>query len=126
MIPKAPNNLQGDTQFHHGMQGNTNKKIIYINTSELMAVAAMRQELPEHVKQSGNPFLVVFDRPSNKGNLGTLIRSCEAFGVDALLLTGHGVDMYDPEVVTATMGSFFRLPVTFSYSQSLSLFMSLS
>lgn len=86
----------------------------------------MRQELPEHVKQSGNPFLVVFDRPSNKGNLGTLIRSCEAFGVDALLLTGHGVDMYDPEVVTATMGSFFRLPVTFSYSQSLSLFMSLS
>ena len=40
-----------------------------------------------------------------------LIRSCEAFGVDALLLTGHGVDMYDPEVITSTMGSFFRLPV---------------
>ena len=31
--------------------------------------------------------------------------------MDALLLTGHGVDMYDPEVITATMGSFFRLPI---------------
>ena len=81
------------------------------DTSELMAVVGMRRELPEQVKLSENPFLVVFDRPSNKGNLGTLIRSCEAFGVDALLLTGHGVDMYDPEVITATMGSFFRLPV---------------
>lgn len=79
--------------------------------SELMAVVEMRQELPEHVRLSENPFLVVFDRPSNKGNLGTLIRSCEAFGVDALFLTGHGVDMYEPEVITATMGSFFRLPV---------------
>jgi len=81
------------------------------HTSELMAVAEMRQALPEHVKLSKNPFFVVFDRPSNKGNLGTLIRSCEAFGVDALFLTGHGVDMYDPEVITATMGSFFRLPI---------------
>lgn len=81
------------------------------DTSELMAVVEMREELPEHVRLSGKPFVVVFDRPSNKGNLGTLIRSCEAFGVDALLLTGHGVDMYDPEVITATMGSFFRLPV---------------
>lgn len=81
------------------------------DTSELIAVVEMRQELPERVRLSDNPFLVVFDRPSNKGNLGTLIRSCEAFGTDALLLTGHGVDMYDPEVITATMGSFFRLPV---------------
>lgn len=81
------------------------------DVSELMAVIEMRRELPERAKLSENPFLVIFDRPSNKGNLGALIRSCEAFGADALILTGHGVDMYDPEVITATMGSFFRLPV---------------
>lgn len=51
------------------------------------------EKLPEHVRLSENPFLVV-DRPSNKGILGTMIRSCEAFGVDALLLAGHGVDIY--------------------------------
>lgn len=51
------------------------------DTSELIAVVEMRQELLNHVRLSKNPFLVVFDRPSNRGNLGTMIRSCEAFGV---------------------------------------------
>jgi len=63
------------------------------------------------LKLSDNPFLVLFDRPSNKGNLGTMIRSCDALGVDALILTGHGVDLYDPEVIAASMGSFFSLTV---------------
>ena len=81
------------------------------DTSELMAVVAMKEITPAQMKRSSNPFLVLFDRPSNKGNLGTMIRSCDALGVDALILTGHGVDLYDPEVVAASMGSFFSLPV---------------
>ncbi len=80
-------------------------------TSELMAIVAMKEITPTQMKLSSNPFLVLFDRPSNKGNLGTMIRSCDALGVDALILTGHGVDLYDPEVVAASMGSFFSLPV---------------
>ncbi|MBR2409724.1 MAG: hypothetical protein IKB07_12325 [Lachnospiraceae bacterium] len=81
------------------------------DTSELMAIVAMKEITPTQMKLSSNPFLVLFDRPSNKGNLGTMIRSCDALGVDALILTGHGVDLYDPEVVAASMGSFFSLPV---------------
>jgi len=57
------------------------------------------------------PFIVLFDRPSNKGNLGTIIRSCDALGADMLILTGHAVDLYDPDVVVSSMGSFFRFPV---------------
>lgn len=81
------------------------------DTSELMAIVAMKDNVPMQLKLSDNPFFVLFDRPSNKGNLGTMIRSCDALGVDALILTGHGVDLYDPEVVAASMGSFFSLPV---------------
>lgn len=80
-------------------------------TSELMAIVAMKEITPTQMKLSSNPFLVLFDRSSNKGNLGTMIRSCDALGVDGLILTGHGVDLYDPEVVAASMGSFFSLPV---------------
>ena len=76
--------------------------------SELLAVAYMREETPFGHAQ--NPVFVLFDRPSNKGNLGTLLRSCDAFGIDGLALTGHGVDIYDPEVVRSSMGSFFRVP----------------
>nr|WP_300839773.1 TrmH family RNA methyltransferase [uncultured Acetatifactor sp.] len=81
------------------------------DTSELMAVIGMRGDSMEGVKLSEKPFIVLFDRPSNKGNLGTMIRSCDALGADMLILTGHAVDLYDPEVVVAAMGSFFNMPV---------------
>ena len=81
------------------------------DTSELMAVIRMRKDDPEGVRLSDNPLIALFDRPSNKGNLGTMIRSCDALGVELLLLTGHAVDLYDPDVVASAMGSFFAMPV---------------
>lgn len=81
------------------------------DTSELMAVIEMREDKLEDAPLSENPFIVLFDRPSNKGNLGTMIRSCDALGADMLIITGHSVDLYDPDVVVSAMGSFFNLPV---------------
>jgi len=79
--------------------------------SELMAIIEMREDRLDQIKLSPNPFLVLFDRPSNKGNLGTMIRSCDALGADMLIITGHAVDLYDPDVVVSAMGSFFNIPV---------------
>jgi len=76
-------------------------------TSELLAVIYMKDTAFEPYK---NPLFVLFDRPSNKGNLGTLLRSCDALGVNGLVITGHAVDIYDPEVVRSSMGSLFRVP----------------
>lgn len=81
------------------------------DTSELMAVIEMREDSLDTVPLSDNPFIVLFDRPSNKGNLGTMIRSCDALGADLLIITGHAVDLYDPDVVVSAMGSFFNMPV---------------
>ncbi len=64
------------------------------DTSELMAVIEMREDCLDNIKLSENPFIVLFDRPSNKGNLGTMIRSCDALGADMLIITGHAVDLY--------------------------------
>ena len=80
-------------------------------TSELMAVIEMREDTLQSVRLSENPFIVLFDRPSNKGNLGTMIRSCDALRADMLIMTGHAVDLYDPGVVVSAMGSFFNMPV---------------
>lgn len=81
------------------------------DTSELMAVIEMREDELEQVTLSEKPFIVLFDRPSNRGNLGTMIRSCDALGVDMLIITGHAVDLYDTDVVVSAMESFFKLPV---------------
>lgn len=81
------------------------------DTSELMAIVKMRDDSFEQFHFSDNPMIALFDRPSNKGNLGTMIRSCDAFGVEGLIITGHAVDLYDPDVIVASMGSFFHVPV---------------
>lgn len=76
------------------------------DTSEIMAVFQMKKMT---IATSQNPFIIIFDRPSKKGNLGTIMRSADAFGCDGIIVTGHGVDIYDPEVLSASMGSFFAV-----------------
>ena len=79
------------------------------DSSELLAIVQMREnELSFSTEE--NPVIALFDRPSNKGNLGTMLRSCDAFGIAGLVITGHAVDVCDPDVVSASMGSFFHVP----------------
>ncbi|WP_241665834.1 TrmH family RNA methyltransferase [Prescottella subtropica] len=79
---------------------------------ELIAVAKTRQRgVGALASTSGAPLLVVFDRPTSPGNLGTLIRSADAFGADAVVVTGHAADPFDPQCVRASTGSLFALPV---------------
>jgi TrmH family RNA methyltransferase len=46
------------------------------------------------------------------GNAGTLLRTADAMGADAVVLAGHSVDAYNPKTVRASVGSLFHLPVT--------------
>ncbi len=81
------------------------------DTSEIMAIIGMRADSLDALVLSNNPVIALFDRPSNKGNLGTIIRSCDALGVESLIITGHAVDLYDSDVVVSSMGSFFNMQI---------------
>jgi TrmH family RNA methyltransferase len=80
------------------------------DASELLAVVAMPEDDLGRIPVHKQLLVVVFDRPASPGNLGTIIRSCDALNVDGLVITGHAVDLYDPETISATTGSFFALP----------------
>lgn len=51
---------------------------------------------------------VVLENVQDPGNVGTVIRTANAFGVDAVILTGSCADLYHPKTVRATMGAIFR------------------
>jgi TrmH family RNA methyltransferase len=80
------------------------------DTSELLALVAMPPDDLARLPVRRNLLVVVFDRPASPGNLGALIRSCDALRVDGLIITGHAVDLYAPETIRATTGSFFAVP----------------
>ena len=81
-------------------------------TSEVLALVNMPAIDDVPVKLTAKSVVVLLDRPSNPGNLGSIIRSCDAFGVDQLIITGHGADPFDPVTVRATAGAFFHVPFT--------------
>ncbi|HZN13498.1 MAG TPA: TrmH family RNA methyltransferase [Acidimicrobiales bacterium] len=76
---------------------------------ELFLVAALRSRSLDEVIGDG-PVLVI-DRPASPGNLGTLVRSADAFGAAGVVVLGHAADLYDPRAVRASVGSLFALPV---------------
>ncbi len=91
---------------------------------DLFARLTARQEPPEivlvgripppdlaAVPRPADGVVVVVDRPSSPGNLGTIIRTADALGATAVLTTGHGAHLYDPQTVRASVGSLFALPV---------------
>lgn len=81
--------------------------------SELVAVVEMPDDGVARLADSARPHgpIVVFDRPTSPGNIGTLARSADAFGASALVVTGHAADPYDPQSVRASTGSLFALTV---------------
>lgn len=84
---------------------------------EIIAVLEMPADDLSRIRV-GDDFLgVLFDRPTSPGNLGTVIRSADAFGADGLIVTGHAADVYDPKSVRASTGSLFALPAVRAPSQ---------
>jgi RNA methyltransferase, TrmH family len=84
----------------------------------VLAVVAMRTA----VLPPDATFLLVADRLADPGNAGTIIRSAEAAGADAVVLTPDSVDPYNPKVIRASAGSLFRVPVVESTLESLAGF----
>lgn len=77
---------------------------------ELVAVVAMRPDRLDRIPADPGLLTVVFDRPTQPGNIGSLVRSADAFGASGVVVTGHAADLYDPKSVRASTGSLFALP----------------
>lgn len=82
------------------------------DTSELIAVVDMPQVDGRQLPLPNDGIALVLDRPSSPGNLGSILRSCDAFDARGVVIVGHGVDPFDPTVVRASAGSFFNVDIS--------------
>ena len=55
--------------------------------------------------------VVILSSLQDPGNIGTIIRTAEAFGVDLVLMSSDCPDLYSPKTLRATMGGVFRMPI---------------
>ena len=87
-------------------------------TSEILAILEQKKLSPSAIPAQPGGLVVVFDRPSSPGNLGSSIRSADALGAQGIIISGHAVDIYDPFVVRGSMGAVFAMPVTTTASHT--------
>lgn len=84
------------------------KKISNLHTPQTaLAIFSMPEVAPPNI----GGLKVVLDEVKDPGNLGTIIRLCDWFGVEDLICSRGTVDCYNPKVVQATMGSISRVKI---------------
>lgn len=96
------------------------EKIAYRDRPDGLLAVSLQQErrlsslaLPH----STPPFLLVAESIEKPGNLGTILRSADAAGVDGLLVCDACTDLYNPNVVRASVGTLFTVPIACCTSQ---------
>jgi len=70
-------------------------------------------EIPQEKEPQIDGLTVALDDINDPGNLGTIIRLCDWFGVSQLICSKNTVDCFNPKVVQASMGSLTRVPINY-------------
>lgn len=55
--------------------------------------------------------IILLENIKDAGNLGTIIRSANAFGIDGIILYGDTIDVYNPKVIRSSVGNFLKIPI---------------
>lgn len=79
----------------------------------ILCVVNQKEYDLETVLNIENPHFMVLDNLQDPGNLGTIVRTAEAAGVDAVFVSKESVDIYNPKTIRSTMGSIYRMPVIY-------------
>jgi len=73
------------------------------------ALLIARQKSPQSVPDPNQDLWLALDQISDPGNLGTIIRLADWFGLKEVICLGNCVEWYNPKVIASTMGSFLRI-----------------
>ncbi len=100
-------------------------KLTLITEEELKKISALTTPntclavfvIPEEKPLQHRGLIMVLDEVRDPGNLGTIIRLCDWFGITQLVCSEQCVDVYNPKVVMATMGSLSRVNVVYTNLQ---------
>ena len=81
------------------------------STQGILAVVKFNQRTIQENLKDEHRFVVILDRIQDPGNMGTIIRTADAAGVDAIIALKGCVDIYNPKVIRSTMGSIFDMNI---------------
>lgn len=96
----------------HNVSEKVYEKIAYRGSSEgIIGVYQTKDTNLNDFKPKDNSTIIIVEGVEKPGNLGAILRSCEAFGIDALIVTDTKADFYNPNVIRSSVGCLFGMEV---------------
>jgi TrmH family RNA methyltransferase len=89
-------------------------------------VVAVARPLPSGIlplRLPKDPLVVVIEQVEKPGNLGAILRTCDAAGVDAVLVCDPKTDIYNPNVIRSSLGAVFTVPIGVGSNAEAKLFL---
>lgn len=84
------------------------QKLAYRDTTEgILAVAKMKSHELKNLKLPKNPLILVMESIEKPGNIGAMLRTCDAAKVDAVIIANPKTDLYNPNMVRSSVGCLF-------------------
>lgn len=88
------------------------EKMAYRGSTEgLLAVVHTKDQTLEQLQLPQNALIVVLESVEKPGNIGAVLRSADAAGVSAVIVCDPLTDLYNPNLIRASLGAFFSVPV---------------
>jgi len=116
--------LLGTPDFLISAKVNANIEVIEVSERELSGLSeyqsndspfAIARMKPEHAFEVGkNEYVIVLDDIRDPGNLGTIIRTADWYGISKIVASEETADFYNAKVISATMGSFTRMDIRYT------------
>lgn len=96
----------------HYVSDKVYEKIAYRGSSEgIIGVYKAKESDLNNFTPKENSTIIIVEGVEKPGNLGAILRSCEAFGIDALIITDAKADFYNPNVIRSSVGCLFGMEV---------------
>ena len=107
---------------HDWIHENPNSNAIQVTSAELTRISNLKSpndvlavvKMKDNLRCSDQGLVLALDNISDPGNLGTIIRMSDWFGVSSIVCSTNTVDKYNPKVVQSSMGSIFRVPIHYT------------
>lgn len=95
------------------VSGEVYQRLAYREKTEgLLAIAATKPHALKDLEfKATNPLILVAEAPEKPGNIGALLRTADAAGLDAVIIANPRGDLYNPNVIRSSVGCVFTVPV---------------
>mgnify|MGYP000642777776 FL=1 len=121
----SKNNLNKLSEFFSSSQINDFSKILFEeitykkNKDGIVGLIESKENSIKNFQLSKNPYILIAESPEKPGNIGALLRTADAAGMDGLIISNPSTELYNPNSVRSSLGSLFTMQIAIDSTENI-------